>query len=226
MSSGAPAPAWSTSSQPSGSSAGSSRSTIWLRVAVRRQRQRVRVGDHGCVSTCPVRGHVDLDLEQVVLAVPRGVAGDRPHAARRRVIAIVGRRSAMVESSNRCSVDRLRGRRPQRGSSACRRAQATPELGVGREQVVEHAGDLQPGGVDARTAVRLATTAIWPRRISGTSGEVAGGERRASGRPARCGHPSTPGGNVPRGVERRSQSPPVMPASSSARPPLGEWHSE
>ena len=136
-----------------GCSPGSSRSTIWLLARVRRQRDRVRVGDEVALDL-PGRRHVHLHLVQVVLPVPGRLAGDRPDAAglvEGHLGGLAGRVGVgVVEPVQR---HRPCGRRPQpqRGRVA---VPDDAEVDVGRGggvAVVEHRADLQAGRRGAGT---------------------------------------------------------------------------
>ena len=144
--------------------------------AVARQRDRVGIGDD--VGLDPVGGaHEDLGLVQVVLAVDAGRrCGEAPDAARGIERHGMSREARGVRVRKDAQAQLARGRRPH----AKRRLsvlEARPERdrpGLGGIQVIENAGDLQRGGVDALDAAHRADGNLAFQALCGGRDRVGG----------------------------------------------------
>ena len=118
---------------------------------VRRERQRVRVGD-GVGHDRVHGGHVDIDIEQVAGSVPVASSGHRPDTV---VIAPhLDQRVRRGAGRAHEQVDVLGRRCPHRqlGRAAVPRDPEVAVVGVVVD-VVEDAGDLHSGGVDEPSEV-------------------------------------------------------------------------
>ncbi len=117
-----------------------------LRVEFIDEAKRVRVGDHVVLDLARAVD-VDLDIEQVELVLPGGVAGDAPHA-----LVAGGHRDDLGGRSRRGGVKQVEADRPGRGRPDGDRGYAAvpghAQRTVVGVQIVEHARDLEPGGVD------------------------------------------------------------------------------
>ncbi len=116
-------------------------------LAVRREAQRIRIGDEIALDPA-CRAHKDLHLVQVIFAFPAGRSLDTPDAGPGIVLHVdrssLARGRGVVEYPQ---LDRLSSRRPQ---TQHRRAavEGDAEGTVVAVQVVQHAGNLEPGRVD------------------------------------------------------------------------------
>ncbi len=165
---------------------------------VRGEAQRVRVGHHVGDHLVECR-HVDGDLVGVAGVAPAAVAPRVPDA-----VAVAGHRDPALRGRARRveqQGDVPRGRRPQRQ----RRPAVVPERSQARRsgagvEVVEHAGDLHPGGVGqppvrvvgghrelaGEQPAQLAGRDVrQPQRLVGRRGAGTAGRGRRAARPGR-----------------------------------------